>query len=1626
MTTFASIKGLQFIGCGGNMVTTVEKLTVEDNIFQGVEGDGRGTALVLNEVKFTEIINCSFVSNTPGINSVRHYAGEYIKDQVILILHGIEEDDRVSVGGALFATSSNVSVTKSKFTLNEADFGGVLFAYQSIITITHCTHSNNGANRGGVMCTVESLVDIYSSTFNNNAASDNISYNNRAVFDLQYGGGVFYKIYGSLNVTGSTFTNNSAANDGGVMATYDGSVDTNNNAGTKGGVMATYHGSVDITGSTFTNNNAGTKGGVMFIFDGPFNIINNTFTQNIAAYGGVLATYYGSFNIINTTFTSNNAAWSGGVMSTVYGLFNVTSSTFGDNVALQYGGVMHTDKGSFSITTSTFTNNIATMDGGVMFTYYALFNIISSTFSQNTDAAVNNTGVLYLTRGSLYITNATFINIHADYDGIIITYYVSFTITNSTFSSNTNIQGGVLHIYEGSFNIINSTFANNTANNDKGIISAKNYNGLFVITSSTFNDNTNTQGGVLLSEDGSHFNIINSTFVNNTVNNNKGIVGANYGSFDITGSTFSGNTNTVLFSGDRSYFNIINSTFTNNTANNDGGVIESVGIGSYFNIVNSTFSKNIVNSLGVIIAYNGSFNIINTVLTNNYNCGIGYCSAVLFASGSSFNMTSSAFTHNQAAILRSYNGSANIINSSFENNIANFNTGGGMFITGCCAHMVDSTFRNNSGSLNSYHGSITFSGQTMFENCRRVVPSTIKPQIHEEGGALTSLHSTIIFNGKTSFLNNQARQGGAILAIGSRITLHGTMTIANNTATDNVSSGGGVSLQKSVLDIKGNCNISDNYAMRGGGVHAKSSTINIHQPGSLHLMHNRAVNGSGMYLEVNPILYFIKDDVFKDNNPRNVMFSGNSANYGGAVYVADETNYGACSPNIECFLQTIGLYQVELFPATFKGMANIQFSGNTATESGPDLYGGLLDRCVPSSFAEVYVNQHNFAYYSGVDYLKEISNITLNSITSQPIRVCFCNSESKPDCSYQPPTIEVKKGETFKVSLVAVDQVNRSVDAIILSSLASSNGGFSEGQQTQSAGRNCTDLTFNVFSPHDSETLNIFADGPCGSSIDSIRHLSIHFLNCSCPVGFQPSENQSTSCECDCDSRLRPYITTCDYKTTSVIRENTNSWITYINDTDKPGYVVHPNCPYDYCQPQTVNVSINLNLPNGADTQCAFNRTGILCGACQQHLSLSLGSSRCLPCPRYWRAVFAAILIAATLAGILLVIALLSLNMTVAVGLINGFIFYTNIVAANSAIFFPSSEPSFPTVFVAWLNLDLGIDVCFFDGLDTYTKTWLQLIFPFYIISLVVIIIKISEHSPRFVRLIGKRDPIATLATLILLSYAKLLSITITALSFAVIHYPDGSKETVWLPDGNVKYFKGKHIVLVMFIVIIVLVGAPYTILLFLWQWIVRVPIRWKVFNWTRNTKLNTFMAAYHAPHTSKHRYWTGLLLLVRVVLYIISSITVSSNPQASILTTAIFIGALTLLKSISNIKVYDKTATETIDTILCYNLLTIALFSLYHFKNDSTKQTAVAYTSTTVTFLLFIGIVVYHITVMIRMDRKRGEPETTSTGEDAMALLPQQGVTHSVVDITKEDQSPTSSEADADPTVLAAETTAM
>ena len=74
---------------------------------------------------------------------------------------------------------------------------------------------------------------------------------------------------------------------------------------------------------------------------------------------------------------------------------------------------------------------------------------------------------------------------------------------------------------------------------------------------------------------------------------------------------------------------------------------------------------------------------------------------------------------------------------------------------------------------------------------------------------------------------------------------------------------------------------------------------------------------------------------------------------------------------------------------------------------------------------------------------------------------------------------------------------------------------------------------------------------------------------------------------------------------------------------------------------------------------------------------------------------------------------------------------------------------------------------------------------------------------------------VTTLATLILLSYGKLLQTIIASFSFAILNYPNGSQKMVWLPDATVEYLRGKHIVLFAVAILILLAGVIYTSLLF-------------------------------------------------------------------------------------------------------------------------------------------------------------------------------------------------------------------
>ena len=115
----------------------------------------------------------------------------------------------------------------------------------------------------------------------------------------------------------------------------------------------------------------------------------------------------------------------------------------------------------------------------------------------------------------------------------------------------------------------------------------------------------------------------------------------------------------------------------------------------------------------------------------------------------------------------------------------------------------------------------------------------------------------------------------------------------------------------------------------------------------------------------------------------------------------------------------------------------------------------------------------------------------------------------------------------------------------------------------------------------------------------------------------------------------------------------------------------------------------DVNLEADPDSQYAFNHTGRSCGGCKDGYSVAIGSSNCIHCPINNNL---ALLVFFAAAGFLLVFFISALNLTVSEGHINGLIFYANIVRVYQNVIFPYRMSSFPKTFIAWLNLDFGID----------------------------------------------------------------------------------------------------------------------------------------------------------------------------------------------------------------------------------------------------------------------------------------------------------------------------------------------
>ena len=576
------------------------------------------------------------------------------------------------------------------------------------------------------------------------------------------------------------------------------------------------------------------------------------------------------------------------------------------------------------------------------------------------------------------------------------------------------------------------------------------------------------------------------------------------------------------------------------------------------------------------------------------------------------------------------------------------------------------------------------------------------------------------------------------------------------------------------------------------GITLVSSDVKVRK--SLNLTGNRAISGGGLRLEKSPARKLTK--VVLDENTR-LNIIGNRANrYGGGIF-ADQT----CNDDPDCFFQ---------FDGAIPQSPVLNLAGNQAELGGDAIFGGCLSNC--------FFN------------LLENSSST---IAHYPTKVVFCETGT---CATN-HSLEAYRGEQFRISLMAVDDsCIPSVDFMeTRRKEPDGTGGAGSYQRTK---KHCDSYSFTMKANSKTNlvTMELFLQR-VGLSHSAPTILTVNLQDC--PIGFKLDE---TTEECGCNDLLASTGIQCTASTHS-LKVPAYTWIGGIDGREAIN---------EYCQYCQKGRDVTIHKITGSQELCfSPNRTGILCGQCVAGFSLQLGGYKCADCSNSaYKGVL--LVIGFGIIGIVMVMVLLGLNLTVSTGLMSGMIFYSNIVHSNSDLFLPihnyrNSSLDYVvrllSTFQAWINLDFGIVTCFFDGYDTYISTWMQFVFPLYIWLLILIIVLASRYSRRISALTAS-NTVSVLATLLLLSYAKLLNISLEAVSYTDAEYlDDSSKYRIWILDGNIPYLQGKHIPLFLISLLTTMIYIlPFTLLILLGP-LLQAKSHYRVLNWIN--KLKPFLDAF-------------------------------------------------------------------------------------------------------------------------------------------------------------------------------------
>ena len=404
---------------------------------------------------------------------------------------------------------------------------------------------------------------------------------------------------------------------------------------------------------------------------------------------------------------------------------------------------------------------------------------------------------------------------------------------------------------------------------------------------------------------------------------------------------------------------------------------------------------------------------------------------------------------------------------------------------------------------------------------------------------------------------------------------------------------------KTIVTISGLVTFEDNVAVRGGGISLMSSVLRLRP---------------------------------QSEKSTKVIFSDNKVIEGGGILVNhDQLESVDSYSGSGCFYEVEGVSFDELMNNTVN--ETLDFSNNTASKGGLDIYG-----VTPNSRCPIGLGTEREAVSSAVQDKIFKTSSNLSSISSDPKRVCLCDSSSQLMCanlSHIFYNTTRYPGETFSLPLALVGfnfgTVTGPVYANLLPKVDNIKSSIGSDQLVRRVTHNdCTLLNFTVNSLNRHEVIALSSNDTLIAELADPNHITsmiaafdedqhhvipfplltipiyIETTLVNCPLGFQLTETG----KCECESFISGKNCSI-YDHEPQVSRNPNEWIAPGFDPDR--VMIGRPCPRDYCNRDSK--SVDMNNP---DQQCESGRTGILCGACLQNLSLAIGSSNCIECDEYY------------------------------------------------------------------------------------------------------------------------------------------------------------------------------------------------------------------------------------------------------------------------------------------------------------------------------------------------------------------------------------------------------------------------